>query len=463
MTVVHELVLFLLFLLIITLFLFKIYNLKRFYINLATFALIIFGAIESSFLNEPYVIEIYKQKCDEYIKELNIRYPITPSIQIPPQYSQISRTIEEISFLKPTDNNKAAILQNGNKTYDVLFAEMNNAKHHIHIEDFIIRNDETGKKLQEILIKKASQGIKVRLLADAVGFKLNGSSIRKLQKSGVQIVLKSPILQSLFQGDINNRDHRKIYIIDGKTAFTGGVNIGSEYLGKNPKIGYWRDTDIMLTGDAVNQLQGVFLASWYANTGQKIFDSSYYPQFKTGIKETVQIAAGFPVKENPIEYAYLALINSAQRGIFIETPYLNLDESVFKAISCAVLRGVNVVIIIPSKPDEKTAYSLTLQNADKLAGFGVKIYKYPAFIHSKVIIIDGAVASLGTVNLNNRSMHLDMEDTAILYGDSLLDSLNKTFQDDLSRSKLFIPGESKPKGIGNFFYNKLSEIISSTI
>lgn len=463
MAVIQELIILLFFLLTIALLSFKKYYFKRFYIELIIFFLIIIGSIESSFLNGTHVLKMYKQHSDEYIKEVNIKYPISASNQVPPQYNSISNIIEKLSFLKPTDNNNASILQNGNNIYNTLFAEMNNAKSHIHIEDFIIRNDETGKKFKDILMKKSSQGVKVRLIVDAFGSKLNSSTITKLKKSGIEVVTNGPILKSLFQGNFNNRDHRKIYIIDGKIAFTGGINIGNEYLGYNPKIGYWRDTDIMLTGDSVKQLQSVFLSDWYAHTGQKIFDSLYFPKLNTDTNATIQIATGYPAGENPIEYTYLALVNSAQKSIFIETPYLTLDDPIFKALSSAALRGISIIIIIPSKPDEKIAYSSTLQNADKLSDFGIKIYKYPTFIHSKLVIIDGNVASIGTVNFNNRSMHLDLEDSAIIYGGTILDSLNKMFQEDFTKSNPFIPGESKPKGILNLFYSNLSKIIFNTI
>ena len=463
MAIIQKLILLLFFSLTITLLIFKLYNFKKLYIDIVIFLLIILGALQSSLLNGPYVLKLNKQKSDEYIKEINSRYPVAPSRQIPQEYIQFSNIVEKTSLLKPTDNNNIAILQDGDRTYRAIFNEMNNAKHHIHIEDFIIRADDTGKKFQEILIKKSLQGVKVRLIIDAVGFELKRPSIQKLQKSGVELIIRSPIFNSIFQGVANNRDHRKIYIIDGRTAFTGGINIGNEYLGKNLKMGYWRDTDIMLTGDSAKQLQSIFLSSWYAHTGQKILDSKYYPEIKSEANETIQIATGYPEEENSIEYVYLSLIRCAQKNIFIETPYLTLDDRIFKALSSAALKNIDVTIIIPSKPDEKIVHASTLQYSDKLTAFGVKVYKYPAFIHSKLIIIDESIASLGTVNFNNRSMHLDLENTAILYGGNMLDSLNKTFQDDLSKSKPFILGESKPKGIVDFIFNKLSQIISSII
>ena len=402
---------------------------------------------------------------NNFAKQLNSKYLSSGNnilSNFPSEYTNLMNLIKNTSGFTPTYNN-IQILQNGENTYKSLFNELNNAQSNINIEDFILKDDEIGMQFQQILINKAKQGVKVKMIIDGLGIKVKNSALKKLRESGVEICIFNKVVSSIFTGKLNNRDHRKIFIIDGKVAFTGGLNIGNEYLGKDPKIGYWRDTDIRIEGDAVKQLQCIFLSSWYVNSMKKIEDSAYFPKSSGKYNQIVQTINGtYNMGESNIEYYYINLINNAKNNIDITTPYLVLNEKTYTAIMSAQLKGVQISIIIPSHGDSKTAYKATLYYANKLASKGINIYKYSkGFIHSKIIIIDEKIASIGTANFNNRSMKTDYDNCLLIYDLNTAKNLKQHFLEDINNSSILNTSENRNQNFMSKIYEKFCVTFSS--
>lgn len=338
-----------------------------------------------------------------------------------------------------TRSNEARILSDGQEAFEALFSELEKAQDHIHLEYYIIKDDNTGQRLKELLVSKARAGVRVRVIYDAVGsWKLSKKYITEMRDSGVKIRPFLPVVLPFINNKLNYRNHRKIVVIDGKTGFLGGLNIGDEYLGQHPKLGKWRDTNIQLTGTSVHFLQVIFLLDWEFVSGKKLEDSVFFPDIPGFAGNLVQIAASGPDSDwETVRQSYFALINSARKSIKITTPYLVPDEGILLALKTAALSGINVKILLPGKPDHKIVWWASQSYFEELTEAGVEIYLYsPGFIHAKIISVDGEVASLGSANLDMRSFQLNFEVNAMLYDKELVTKLDSDFAADLAQSSM---------------------------
>lgn len=334
-----------------------------------------------------------------------------------------------------TQDNKVEIYTDGQSKFDALLKSIENSKHHIHIVYYIIKNDKIGNKIIDALTKKASEGIEVRLLYDAMGCRrLPKKFFNKLTAAGGKVSCFFPSLFPLINIRLNYRNHRKIVVIDGKEAFVGGFNVGDEYLGENKRFGYWRDTHIKIIGSAVASLQRRFLMDWrYASHEKIIFDKSYFPEVHSNGKIGIQIVSSGPDSEwEQIKLGYLKMIQSAKKYVYIQTPYFIPDESILEALRIASLSGVDVKIMIPNKPDHPFVYWASLSYIGELLKCGSHIYKYnKGFIHSKAIVVDGNISSVGTANMDVRSFKLNFEVNAFIYDNGVSQSLESIFENDI--------------------------------
>lgn len=334
-----------------------------------------------------------------------------------------------------TKSNRAQVLPDGSQAFAHIFAQLKQAKDHIHIEYYILRDDSTGQILKDILIGKAKAGVRVRVIYDAVGsWQLSKSYIRELRESGVKIKPFLPVIFPLINNRLNYRNHRKIVVIDGRVGFMGGLNVGDEYLGYHPKLGKWRDTHLMLEGTAVHFLQVIFLQDWEFVSGETLAVKNHYPEIASFRGQMIQIAASGPDTDwETIRQSYFAMINSAQKSIKITTPYLIPDEGILLALKTAALSGVDVKIILPGIPDKKIVFWASQSYFDELIEAGIQIFLYrPGFIHAKIVSVDGEVASLGSANLDMRSFQLNFEVNAMLYDQELVARVDSDFETDLS-------------------------------
>lgn len=318
--------------------------------------------------------------------------------------------------------------------YDALFGAIAAAQRYIHLEYFIIRSDATGNRLLDLLAQKAKEGVQVRLLFDAMGsLHLKGSSLRPLLGAGGRVASFLPLNPFHSFIRINLRNHRKITVVDGRIGFTGGMNIGDDYLGMNPVLGYWRDSFVRLEGPAVADLQGVFSEDWEFARGETLDEEKYAPPPPDAGAACVQIAVSGPDQDvNTIREIFFLAIVSARRRLWISSPYLVPDNGLFDALRAARHRGVDVRILTLLRPDHYISYYAGLYYAADLLNYGVKIYLYrKGMMHAKMMMVDGRWGMVGSANLDNRSLHLNFEISCILHDAERVSQLEAAYQHDL--------------------------------
>ncbi|QNG59572.1 cardiolipin synthase [Bacillus sp. PAMC26568] len=356
-------------------------------------------------------------------------------------------------------------LTNGEETFNHIFAELEKAEHHIHLEYYIVRHDEVGKKLKDALIKKAKEGVKVRFLYDSVGsWKLSKAYIKEMQQAGIDVVSFLPVRMPFLNNKINFRNHRKIIVIDGTVGFVGGLNVGDEYLGKNEFFGFWRDTHLMVWGEAVRTLQMIFLQDWYYMTGENLVKQEYMtPSIELEEHEGgVQIIAGGPDnKWEIIKNLFFSMITSAKDSIWIASPYFVPDEDILSALKIASLSGIDVRLLVPKNPDKKIVFYASRSYFLELLEAGVKIYEYKdGFMHSKIVIVDYELASIGTANMDMRSFHLNFEVNAFLYRTTSTQTLVDEFERDIKKSHEIIMDEFNERPFKQKMIESMSRLLS---
>ncbi|MFP5110939.1 cardiolipin synthase [Bacillaceae bacterium C204] len=331
------------------------------------------------------------------------------------------------------------ILTNGEETFQHIIEQLKRARHHIHLEYYIVRHDHIGQEIKNILIEKVRQGVRVRFLYDAVGsWQLSNSYINELKNEGIEMVTFGPVKLPFLNNKFNFRNHRKMIIIDGSIGFVGGLNIGDEYLGRNKHIGFWRDTHLMLRGEAVRTLQLIFLQDWYYMTNHSFLTAEYLsPQNDDESHGGVQLIAGGPDNEwSVIKNIFFSMIASAEKSVWIASPYFIPDEDIFSAIKVAALSGIDVRLLVPNKPDKRIVFHASRSYFPELLDAGVKVYEYQrGFMHSKIVIVDHELASIGTSNMDMRSFHLNFEVNAFLFRTKSTQKLVEEYLNDLEFSK----------------------------
>lgn len=351
-----------------------------------------------------------------------------------------------------TTNNKVDIFVDGNEKFERLIKDIENAKDHIHLEYFIIKDSDIGQKIKNLLIKKSKENVKIKILYDDVGcwrFWFRREFFNEMKSHGIEIVPFLPTKFPIIGGKLNYRNHRKIVVIDGRVGYTGGINIGDEYMGKNKKFGYWRDTHIRIEGTSVYMLQMTFLIDWYYNTKEVLLNTSYFPRLNNFGNSMIQVVASGPDSDwEAIHYAYFLAICQAKKSIYIETPYFIPDESILRALKSAALSGVDIRIIFPKIADHKIVNIASYSYFDDILKSGGRVYLYEkGFIHSKVIIIDNSIASTGSANMDLRSFMLNFEINAFIYDRKVIDLMKEDFFEDMKNSKEINKDEFKNRSI----------------
>ncbi len=362
-------------------------------------------------------------------------------------------------------NNNVKVFIDGNEKFESLLKDIEQAKEHIHLEYFIIKNSDIGIKLKELLIKKANEGVSIKILYDDVGcwrFWFHRKFFQDMKDEGIEIVPFLPAKFPIIGGKINYRNHRKIAIIDGHIGYTGGINIGDEYMGKNKKFGYWRDTHIRIEGSSVYMLQMVFLIDWYYTTQKESFDEQYFPKLSDMGNSMIQVVATGPDSDwEAIHYAYFSAICNAKERVYIETPYFIPDESLLRALKSAALSGVDVRIIFPSIADHKIVHQASYSYFDDILRSGGKVYLYnKGFIHSKIVIIDDKIASTGSANMDLRSFMLNFEINAFIYDKEVINVMTNDFFEDISHCEEISHEEFKNRKITKKVKESFSRLFS---
>ena len=346
---------------------------------------------------------------------------------------------KEPTFLS-YDNN-VDIYTDGHALFDQMKEDLRNAKSYIHLEYYVLKLDKLGSEIVDILQQKAEEGLEVKILYDAVGSKtVHKSKFKNFQEAGGQVEAFFQAKIPLINFRLNNRNHRKILVIDGMTGYVGGFNIGDEYLGLDEKFGYWRDTHLRVKGDGVDALQLSFIHDWNSQSHreQLEYNDKYFPDnANQGGDVPMQIALGAPSDNwHQIEFGYMKMIMNAKESIYMHSPYFIPDKGYINALRIAAKAGVDVRLIIPNKPDHIFVYWATITSVAQLIRDGVKVYTYEnGFIHSKMMIIDDEVASVGSSNMDIRSFELNFEINAFMYDANIVKELKAAFIEDMKVSK----------------------------
>jgi cardiolipin synthase len=350
-------------------------------------------------------------------------------------YSDLGRLLMADSAAFLTVGNEVEVFTKGTEKFEALFEAIRGAKHHIHLEYYILRDDALGERLLKALAAKARAGVEVRLLYDDLGNKIPAGHYQSLIAQGGKVSgFYRAILPSVgFR--LNYRNHRKIAVIDGTIGFLGGFNVGVEYLGLGP-LGAWRDTAVRIRGAAVRALQLRFVLDWNYATKEDLPLSEPYLVVSPGTgSAAIQIVSGGPdTTWNPPREQYVKMVLSAKRTCYLQTPYFIPDVSVMSALRIAALSGVDVRIMIPTKRDLPFVHWASLSNVGELLDAGVRAFTYnDGFLHAKTVTIDDSVTSIGTTNWDLRSFKWNFETNAVIYDRSFAERYRKIFEDDMRR------------------------------
>ena len=359
-----------------------------------------------------------------------------------PDSVNLARYVTDFGLYPVYRNTHAEYYPLGEIQFENLIAELETAKSFIFLEFFIITEGYMFDTMSELLIRKAREGVDVRLMYDGIGTGMLNSvkPFRKLEEGGVKCKVFNPF-RPMISSVQNNRDHRKIVIIDGHTAFNGGTNLADEYINRKERFGHWKDTAIMIRGQAVWNYTVMFLQLWEKAEDEEFM--KYQPQHPEvfsflGSDGFVQPFSDSPLDEEPVgKRVYMELINNAREYIFITTPYLILDEEMMNALGFAAKKGVDVRIITPHIPDKWYVHMIAWNNYAALTATGVKIYEYtPGFIHAKTCVADGKTAVVGTINFDYRSFYLHFECGSVLYDCSVIKKIVRDFEKTVEVSHL---------------------------
>jgi len=362
-----------------------------------------------------------------------------------------------------SQNNEVDLFIDGEDKFSALIRDMEQAKDHIHLLYYIVRHDQLGKRIADVLIKKAREGVEVRFLFDDFGSRLLSKQfIRRLEAAGVQVAQFFPSRFPKISLRINFRNHRKLAIIDGKIGYIGGFNIGDEYLGRSEKFGYWRDTHLRVMGDAVKMMQMRFILDWNQASPRKVkYNERYFVGGDYGDIGMQIVSNGPDHQWEQIKYGYIKMILSAKEYVYIQTPYFIPDDSLMDALRIAALSGVKIKIMIPNKPDHPFVYWATLSHVGELLNEGAEVYLYQnGFLHAKTIVVDGKLSSVGTANIDVRSFRLNFEVNAFIYDPKFALRLVKIFEDDIKLSTQMTKSLYQKRSIVIRFKESISRLLS---
>ncbi|GFN33261.1 cardiolipin synthase [Paenibacillus xylaniclasticus] len=367
-----------------------------------------------------------------------------------------------------TLHNEVDFFTDGLAKFERLLADIAAAEHHIHMQYYIFNNDVWGRRIRDALIAKAKEGVHVRLLYDDIGSnQLSDSFFEEFDASGAQRAIFFPSRIRYLNYRINYRNHRKIVVIDSRIGYTGGFNVGDEYVGLDPRFGHWRDTHMRITGESVASLQSLFLMDWSLAKHRVV---QHRPEFflpaakelAPDKKLAMQLVASGPSDQwRYIENSLLHMIYTAKKTILVQTPYFVPDESLLNALRVASLSGVDVRIMIPSIADHMFVHWATRYYVGELLQAGVKCYLYDnGFLHAKMMVIDGAVATVGTANFDIRSLQLNFEVNAIFYDRTTAKRLEDIYWNDVKLSKPFTLTDYNNRSAWSKFNESLSKLLS---
>lgn len=373
------------------------------------------------------------------------------SVTLSPHFAELDETqryyggvLEHLSERRFTRDNEVCLLIDGEQTFEAIFEAIREARDYVLVQFFIVKDDRLGQRFKDLLLEKAAEGVRIRFLYDEIGSsRLGKSYLRELREGGVDVTDFHSTQGPSNRFQINFRNHRKIVIADGKVGFAGGHNVGDEYLGESERFGRWRDTHVKIVGPAVLSLQMVFLGDWYWATRTIPEGLNWH-----SVTESQGMGCGgedmrvLTLPTGPVETVeggtmfFLNAITRARERIWITSPYFVTDESVRSTLQLASLRGVDVRIMIPAIPDKWIPWLAAFSYLEEMEAAGVTILRYgDGFLHQKVILVDRAWASVGTANLDNRSLRLNFEISVVVMDEAFAEQVASMLEVDFEECK----------------------------
>lgn len=346
---------------------------------------------------------------------------------------------DNIAQLPATRGNDAELLIDGEQTFPSIFNGISRAKDYVLVQFFIIRDDAVGRELRDRLVERAAQGVRCYVLYDEIGARLPKSYLQSLKEAGVQVRPFNPLRGNINRLQINFRNHRKIVIVDGLEAWVGGLNIGDEYRGRDPTVGYWRDTHLRVAGPVVQCVQVGFTEDWHWASKEMISNLNWRPEpASNGAAKTVLAIATGPVDLlETCTLFFLHAINNAKQRLWIATPYFVPDEQFISALQLAALRGVDVRILIPDDSDNLLVDLSAWSYLEDLHKVGIKVYRYTkGFMHQKVMVVDDQFSTIGTANFDNRSFRLNFEITMGVVDSDFTAQVAVMLENDMAHARL---------------------------
>jgi len=377
----------------------------------------------------------YSEKKFQKIKDLSFK-SLTPNrnVKILPEYTNLINLLKNSNLSPVLQGSKVEIITEGTRMFEILLEDLQKAKHHIHIEFFIFKNDQTGKIVRDLLMKKASEGVEVRFIYDKVAnWFVPKKFYKKMKKSGVKITSLMDAKFVKFAEKLNYRNHRKVVVIDGITSYIGGMNISNNYF-INPN---WRDTHLRIQGQGALGLQACFLIDWYSSGEPLLDDKKYFPEAKDYSQNLMQIATGGPYSlYHNLLLATINIIIGAKKYIYMQTPYFLPNESLFQALQSAALNGIDVRLMVSGKSDSRYVDPASRSYYPDLLETGMKIYELQdKFLHAKTLVTDDMLSVIGSANLDFRSFETNFEINCYLYDPAIALQNKELFLQDLEQCK----------------------------
>lgn len=376
---------------------------------------------------------IWEKSLNQLTKRSMIEFAEQKQLELPEEHKELIQLFVNQNFALPFKNNETNVYVSGYEFFPALLAEISKATHHIHIVSYIIDDDPLGRLLRDALIDKARKGIEVRLLFDDVGsWKTPNRFFEQMREEGIEVHPFMPVRFPAFTGKVNYRNHRKIIVIDGKVGFIGGMNLAQRYV-KGHKGIMWRDTHVKISGAAVYGLQRAFLIDWFHADRTLITDRKYYPDTTiTPNNNLIQIVTSSPTNVwEELEQGYIKILLSAKRYVYMETPYFLPTEPIFFAMRTAALSGVDVRLMVSLKTDSKLVQMASRSYLTQTIQAGVKVLCYEeGFNHTKLLVADDNVATIGSANIDFRSFENNFEANAFFYDKSMAQRIKDIFLTD---------------------------------
>ena len=381
---------------------------------------------------------ISQRSLDQLTKRSMLEFAEQKDLKIPEEQAALIKLFSNQNWALPFKDNAVDIFTNGYDFFHSLLRDIGKARHHVHVDSYIFNDDALGYMVADALMEKAQQGIEVRVVYDDVGcWKVSNDFFERMREAGIEVHAFMPVKFPAFTGKVNYRNHRKLCIVDGKIGYIGGMNIASRYIqGRSGQE--WRDTHLRIRGGAVYGIQRAFLVDWYFVDRTLITNRRFYPELGDKVKNDclIQIVTSSPVSQWPdIMQGYVRILLQAKRYVYMATPYFLPTESVLFAIRTAALAGVDVRIMIPYNTDAKLVEWASRSYVKQTVESGVKVYLYKAgFNHSKMLVSDDSLCTVGSTNIDFRSFENNFEANAFIYDPKMAHRLKEVYLQDVRDS-----------------------------